>query len=142
MQRRPTDFFGNLRKTNNAVDIGAIEFTGAAATVPTLSSISPASHTRGNSGFTVTLTGTNLTGTSAVNVSGTGVGVSNIVVVSRHYGHGNVHDLEHRNSQCADRYRHNARWNQQRGYVHHRYSGTDQHQSEHADNAVRLSRSP
>ena len=76
-----TDFFGNPRKTNNAVDIGAIEFTGAAAAVPALTSINPASHTR-NSAFTVTLTGTNLTGTSAVNVSGTGVGVTNIVVVN------------------------------------------------------------
>ncbi len=67
-----TDFFGNLRKTNNAVDAGAVEFQGAAAAVPTLTSISPASHTR-SSTFTVTLTGTNLTGASAVTVSGAGV---------------------------------------------------------------------
>jgi hypothetical protein len=82
----PTDFFGNARKTNNAVDIGAIEFGGAAVGAPTLTSISPDHHTRGSS-FTVTLTGTGLTGTSAVNVTrpggGTvGVTVSNIVVVS------------------------------------------------------------
>jgi hypothetical protein len=78
----PTDFFGNARKTNNAVDIGAIEFAGAAVGAPTLTSISPASHTRGGAGFTVTLTGTGLTGTSAVNVSGTLVTVTNINVVS------------------------------------------------------------
>jgi hypothetical protein len=81
-----TDFFGHPRKTNNAVDIGAIEFAGAAVAAPTLTSISPASHTAGSS-FTVTLTGTNLTGTSAVNVTrpggGTvGITVSNIVVVN------------------------------------------------------------
>jgi hypothetical protein len=76
------DFFGNLRKTNNAVDIGAIEFTGAAAALPTLTSISPASHTRGGAGFTVTLTGTGLTGANAVTVTGGGVTVSNINVVS------------------------------------------------------------
>ena len=77
----PTDFFGHLRKTNNAVDIGAIEFQGAAAPVPTLTSISPASSTRGTA-VNVTLTGTGLTGTNAVTVSGTLVTVTNINVVS------------------------------------------------------------
>ena len=77
-----TDFFGNARKTNNAVDIGAIEFQGAAAALPILTSISPATHTRGGAGFTVTLTGTNLTGANAVNVSGTRVTVTAITVVS------------------------------------------------------------
>ena len=78
----PTDFFGNARKTNNAVDIGAIEFTGAAVAGPALTSISPASHTRGSS-FTVTLTGTNLTGTSAVTLApAANITVSNINVVS------------------------------------------------------------
>ena len=31
-QRRHTDFFGNLRKSNNAVDAGAVEFAGGVAT--------------------------------------------------------------------------------------------------------------
>ncbi len=82
-----TDFFGNLRKANNAVDIGAIEFQGVAAAVPTLTSISPATHTRGGAGFTVTLTGTNLTGASAVTVTrpgggGVGITVTNVTAVN------------------------------------------------------------
>ena len=50
---------------------------------PTLSAISPTSHTRG-AGFAVTLTGTHLTGTTGVVVSGTnnGVSVSNVAVVN------------------------------------------------------------
>jgi hypothetical protein len=82
-----TDFFGTARKTNNAVDIGAIEFTGAAAAAPALSSISPATHTRGGGGFTVTLTGTNLTGANAVTVTrpgggAVGITVSNVTAVN------------------------------------------------------------
>ncbi len=76
-----TDFFGKLRKTNNAVDIGAIEFQGAALAVPVLASINPATHTRGSS-FTATLTGTALTGANAIAVSGGGVTVTNIAVVN------------------------------------------------------------
>jgi hypothetical protein len=79
----PTDFFGHARKTNNAVDIGAIEFAGAAVGAPTLTSISPASHTRGGAGFTVTLTGTGLTGANAVTLTpAANITVSNINVVS------------------------------------------------------------
>jgi hypothetical protein len=78
----PTDFFGNARKTNNAVDIGAIEFTGAAVGAPTLTSISPATHTRGGAGFTVTLTGTNLTGANAVTVTRPGGGAVGITVTN------------------------------------------------------------
>jgi hypothetical protein len=78
-----TDFFGHLRKSNNAVDIGAIEFTGAAAALPTLTSISPTSHTRGGAGFPVTLTGTNLTGANAITLTpAAGVTVTNITVVN------------------------------------------------------------
>jgi hypothetical protein len=75
-----TDFFGTLRKANNAVDIGAIEFTGAAAAAPTLTSISPANHTRGGASFTVTLTGTNLTGATAVTVTRPAGGAVGITV--------------------------------------------------------------
>ena len=79
----PTDFFGNARKTNNAVDIGAIEFAGAAVGAPTLTSISPPSHTRGGAGFTVTLTGTGLTGANAVTLTpAANITVSNINVLS------------------------------------------------------------
>jgi hypothetical protein len=73
-----TDFFGTLRKTNNAVDAGAVEFTGIVLP-PTLTAISPASGRRASS-VLVTLIGTNLTGATAVNVSGTGVTASGIAV--------------------------------------------------------------
>jgi hypothetical protein len=74
-----SDFFGNPRKTGgNPVDAGAIEFSAPA---PTLASITPSSGTRGSS-VNVTLTGTNLTGATAVNVAGGGVNVSNVVVVN------------------------------------------------------------
>jgi hypothetical protein len=74
------DFYGNARKSNNAVDAGAVEFasTGAA---PTLTSISPNTGLRGTA-VNVTLTGTNLTGAFSIGVTGTGVTVSNLVVVS------------------------------------------------------------
>ena len=78
------DFFGNLRKSNNAVDAGAVEFAGATAAAPTLASIAPSSARRGQA-VSVTLTGTNLTGATAVTVSGTAanaIAVSNLVVVN------------------------------------------------------------
>ncbi len=76
------DFFGSSRKANNAVDAGAVEFTGGVTTgPPTLTSIAPTSGTRGTA-VPVTLTGTNLTGATSVNVSGTLVTVSGITVVS------------------------------------------------------------
>ncbi len=76
-----TDFFGNARKTDGAVDIGAIEFQGVRAVAPVLSSISPSSYTRGTS-VTVTLTGTGLTGTTSVNVAIVGLGTNGITVPS------------------------------------------------------------
>jgi hypothetical protein len=78
------DFFGNLRKSNGAVDVGAVEFAGATAAAPTLASIAPNSARRGQA-VSVTLTGTNLTGATAVTVSGTlanAIAVSNLVVVN------------------------------------------------------------
>jgi len=74
------DFYGNSRKGNNAVDAGAVEFLSSVA-APTLTSISPNTGMRGTV-VPVTLTGNNLTGAFAVNVSGAGVTVSNVVVVS------------------------------------------------------------
>jgi hypothetical protein len=82
-----TDFFGNHRpdpSNPNHIDIGAVEYqgTGAAAAPPTLTTISPTSGGRGTT-INVTLTGTNLTGTSAINVpSGVGIAVSNLTVIS------------------------------------------------------------
>jgi hypothetical protein len=64
------DFYGTLRKTNNRVDAGAVEFVGGP--VPTLTSIAPATGVRGAT-VPVTLSGTLLTGATAVNVSGAGV---------------------------------------------------------------------
>jgi hypothetical protein len=75
-----TDFYGNARKGNNAVDAGAVEFVSTAA-APTLTSISPNTGLRGTA-VPVTLTGTNLTGAFLINVTGTGVAVSNLVPVS------------------------------------------------------------
>jgi len=74
------DFYNNARKTNSAVDAGAVEF-GGAVVAPTLTSIAPSSGRR-SSVVAVTLTGTNLTGTLAVNVSGNGITVSGITVVN------------------------------------------------------------
>jgi len=75
------DFFGNARKTNGAVDAGAIEspFTPPP---PTLTSIAPNSGVRGGAPVNVTLTGTNLTNASAITVSGLGVTCSNPTVVN------------------------------------------------------------
>jgi hypothetical protein len=69
-----SDFFGNLRKTaaNPAVDAGAVELQVPTPPAPTLSGISPASGVRGTS-VPVTISGTNLTGATAVTISGTGV---------------------------------------------------------------------
>jgi hypothetical protein len=78
------DFFGNPRPdqaNTTKIDVGAIELQVANPPAPTLASISPNSGLRGAS-VPVTLTGTNLTGTSAITVSGTGVTVSNLSVVS------------------------------------------------------------
>jgi hypothetical protein len=74
-----TDFFGKVRTP--PYDIGAIE-VGAAAGVapPTLESISPISAVRGST-LEVTLTGLNLSGATAVNVTGgAGVTVSGVIV--------------------------------------------------------------
>jgi hypothetical protein len=71
------DFYGNPRKLN-AVDIGAIEVPAPPA--PTLTSISPTSGARGTS-VPVTLTGTNLTGATAISVSGSGFTVNGLTVV-------------------------------------------------------------
>jgi hypothetical protein len=49
---------------------------------PTLTSINPTLHTRGGAGFTVTLTGINLSGATNVTVSGTGVTVSAVTAVN------------------------------------------------------------
>jgi hypothetical protein len=82
----PTDFFGHARPdpaNPNMVDVGAVELgaTTGPGPGPTLTSISPSSGARGTA-VPVTLTGTNLTGTSTVTVSGGGVTVSNVVNVS------------------------------------------------------------
>jgi hypothetical protein len=74
------DFFGNLRKSNGAVDAGAVEF-GSNVNAPILTSVLPNSGSRG-AAVSVTLSGQYLTGTSVVAVSGTGVTVSNIAVVN------------------------------------------------------------
>jgi hypothetical protein len=77
----PTDFFGNPRPdASGNIDVGAVESQNFVAIPPTLSSIAPNTGARGTS-VQVTLTGTHLTGASAVNAPGspnitvTGVGV-------------------------------------------------------------------
>jgi hypothetical protein len=54
---------------------------GFTINAPVLAAISPASQTRGGPSFNVTLTGTNLTGTTSLTVSGSGITVSNLRVV-------------------------------------------------------------
>jgi IPT/TIG domain len=75
-----TDFFGNPRPdpgVPNRIDVGAIEIQ----LTPTLTSISPASGARGYT-VPVTLTGTYLTGVTAINVGGGGVTATGITVVN------------------------------------------------------------
>lgn len=77
-----TDFFGNPRPdpaSRSRIDIGAVEFQGAARA--TLTSISPSSGSQGGV-VHVTFTGTNLTGATAVSMSGTGITVSALTVVN------------------------------------------------------------
>ena len=69
-----TDFFGNPRpdpQLKTKFDVGAIEYQGVIL-APTLTGITPVSGYRGTT-VPVVLTGTNLTGTTAVTMSGTGV---------------------------------------------------------------------
>jgi len=78
-----TDFFGNPRPdpaNPNHFDVGAVEFQNGSG-VGTLTSISPVSGPQGTV-VPVTLTGTNLTLASAVNVSGTGIAVSAVTAVN------------------------------------------------------------
>jgi hypothetical protein len=80
-----TDFFGNPRpdpSNPKAFDVGAVEYQGNGAAVkPALTSIAPTSGQRGAS-VNVTLTGTGLTQVTAVQASGNGITVSNVVVVN------------------------------------------------------------
>jgi hypothetical protein len=80
----PDDFFGNLRKTNNAVDAGAVEFAagggggGGAATVSATQSPSPITFPTpiGNAGTgtaTVTLTNTTAAGGASVTIANVAV---------------------------------------------------------------------
>ena len=78
-----TDFFGNPRPdpaVPSRFDIGAVEFQGSTPP-PTLTSINPTAGVRGTT-VTVTLTGTNLLGTTVVTVSGLGVTVPSFTVVN------------------------------------------------------------
>ena len=78
-----TDFFGNPRQDpagNNRIDIGAVEYQGAAPTA-VLIAISPAGGAPGTS-VNVTLTGNYLEGATGINVSGTGITVSNFTAVN------------------------------------------------------------
>jgi len=75
------DFFGTTRPQGGGFDIGAVELAGLTTGPPTLTSIAPTSGTRGTI-VSVTLTGTNLTGATAVNVSGTGVTVGALTLTS------------------------------------------------------------
>jgi hypothetical protein len=77
-----TDFFGNPRPdhTREAIDVGAVEFQGTIP-APTLTSITPNTGARGTA-VSVTLVGTNFTGSTTIAVSGTGVTVSGISISS------------------------------------------------------------
>jgi hypothetical protein len=79
------DFFGHTRPDGNrgsvGIDMGAVEFGAVTTGAPTITSISPASGARGTV-VNVTITGTNLAGTTSVAGGGAGVTISNVVVVS------------------------------------------------------------
>jgi hypothetical protein len=78
-----TDFYGNKRPdpaVSNRLDVGAIEYQGSVP-APTLTSVTPATGVRGTA-VSVTLTGTNLSGVWTINLSGTGITVSNITAVN------------------------------------------------------------
>jgi hypothetical protein len=77
-----TDFFGNPRPSapGTKIDIGAVEYQGA-VTVPVLTSIAPNSGVRGST-VAVTLTGTGLTGATAVTTSAANITVSGVTVVN------------------------------------------------------------
>ena len=74
-----TDFFGNTRPDSGqrCFDVGAVETQGSGApncpAPPTVTSINPTSGAIGGTGIPVTITGTNLTGATAITISGTGV---------------------------------------------------------------------
>ncbi|HWI69075.1 MAG TPA: IPT/TIG domain-containing protein, partial [Nitrospiraceae bacterium] len=73
----------NARTVTVATPSGNAALSAAFTVVgPTLTAINPTSHARGGAGFTVTLTGTHLTGTTSVAVSGTGVAVTNVTAVN------------------------------------------------------------
>ena len=80
-----TDFFGKPRpdpSNTTHIDYGAVEYQGNEAALTTsITSIAP---NTGNVGtvVNVVITGTNLTGTSAMTISGTGVTVNGLGVVS------------------------------------------------------------
>jgi hypothetical protein len=78
-----SDFFGHVRPSGSGYDIGAVEFI-AADNTPKLTSITPNTGLRGTN-VAVTLIGSDLValaGTTSVNVSGAGVTVTAITVVS------------------------------------------------------------
>ncbi len=69
----------NIQVTTAGGATGTLPF---AITGPTLTSISPATGNRGTTGLAVTLTGTGLTGATALNFSNTGITVSNFTVTN------------------------------------------------------------
>jgi hypothetical protein len=71
------DFLGHVRPDAGSpnIDAGAFEWGGTAPVPPTITAISPSSAVRGQT-VNVTITGTNLAGTTSIGVSGTGVGVN------------------------------------------------------------------
>jgi hypothetical protein len=78
------DFDNQVRPQGGAVDLGADETVFVAPPAPTLTSIAPTSSTVAQRGTTipVTLTGTNLTGATSVNISANGVTVSSFSVAN------------------------------------------------------------
>jgi hypothetical protein len=78
------DFFGHTRPDGNrgsvSIDMGAVEFGAVTAGAPTITSIAPISGHR-STVVPVTITGTNLAGLTSLTISGTGVTITNPVVV-------------------------------------------------------------
>jgi hypothetical protein len=72
----------NVSVTTGGITTGTVTFTIASPPRPTVTSIVPNAHARGGGVFAVTLTGTNFTTGSTVQVSGNGVIVSGTTLVN------------------------------------------------------------
>ena len=129
-----TDFFGNPRPSPanpTAFDVGAVEFQGPNVGQPTLTSIDPNTGGR-NTSVPVTLTGTNLTGVTAVNVCPAMASLSAVSPWSMPLrSRQPLRSPTTCDTQREKRYRYHSGRNEQRGDVHCGDSDRNRSVSEH-----------